>query len=79
MTDIIVFQFNKIGGAAVGATDAVYQEIQLFQAQFCVEAPCHFYNLGIDYRVAVADGLVAELMVLAQSAGLRSFVSEYGR
>ena len=68
----------QVLGPAGRVADAVDGEGEAPQPQRVREAPAEVDDLRVDGRVTVADGLDAELVVLAQAAGLGALVAEDG-
>ncbi len=77
MLGIVPTQLLQVGGATLLAPDAVQVYDELAQAQRLEKAPRHLDDLSVQRRIAVADGLRAELLVLAEPALLRALVTKY--
>ena len=73
---IVVPQPVDITGPTVVITYAVDQKVDVGQAQADHQFPSKFDNLGVHRWIGVAQHLDAELVVLAEAAGLGAFVAE---
>ena len=75
---VVFFERREVLGPARRVADAVDGEGEAPQSKGRREPPAEVDDLRVHGRVAVADGLYAELVMLAQASRLGTFVSEDG-
>ena len=68
-----------VGGPALGVAHAVHGQREVADLELVVDLTQHGDDLGVDQRVVGAEGLGAELVVLAIAPCLRPFVAEHRR
>ena len=78
MTGVVGLELFDIAGTALGVADGVEHQGQVLQPQVGHKGPPYLNDLGVHDRVAVTQGLHAELVVLAVTPRLGTVVAEDG-